>query len=119
MKNIVSMLPFLDTESKDELVENILNNNIEDIHTLIPSIYPFLNKEQLNKLFQASLHQKINIDPYLMLPFLDTETLEALIESHQDDKDLLDIERLMPFLNNKSINTLFKAALKDLKKTSN
>ncbi|MFW5842190.1 MAG: hypothetical protein ACOCU2_02750 [Bacillota bacterium] len=116
MKNIIAMLPFLDTSSKDELVESILNKEITNLKHVTPAIYPFLNNEQMHKLYQAAMDETIDADPYLMLPFLDEKTLADMVEKVESgDYGSLKVNRIMPFLSEKHLNRLFKHFMKHMK----
>ncbi|MFW6319383.1 MAG: hypothetical protein ACOC1L_04290 [Bacillota bacterium] len=116
MKNIIMMLPFLDKESKDELVDSILNKEITNLKAITPAIYPFLNNEQMHKLYQAAMDETIDVDPYLMLPFLDEKTIADMVDKVESgDYGSLKVNRIMPFLGEKHLNRLFKHYMKDMK----
>ena len=115
---IITMLPFLDEQSKDEIVESILNHELEDSKLLTPALYPFLNKTQMKKLYEAALEKKIDADPYIMLPFVGQEALNDVI-SRIESGELKDIriERMLPFLSHEHIRKIFKQAFHQYKKS--
>lgn len=116
MKNIIAMLPFLDKDSKDELVDSILNKEITNLRHITPAIYPFLNDEQMHKLYQAAMDETIDVDPYLMLPFLDEKTLADMVDKVESGAyGSLKVNRIMPFLGEKHLNRLFKHFMKNMK----
>ncbi|MFW5865053.1 MAG: hypothetical protein ACOCUE_03220 [Candidatus Izemoplasmataceae bacterium] len=115
---IISMMPFLDEASKDELVEQILNKEV-DLKGATTAIYPFLNTNQLNRLFKAALDKTIDLDYTTMLPFLNDEAMDYFIKKAEASNwDTVEIEHVLPFLNKEKIQELFKETLKHYKEKS-
>ncbi|MFU8786902.1 MAG: hypothetical protein ACNA7U_06580 [Candidatus Izemoplasmataceae bacterium] len=115
---IISMLPFLDEESKDELVESILNNELKEGSHVIPAILPFLSNKQIHKLYIAALEKKIDASPYEMLPFVSQEAInEAIDRIESGDLDGVKLERMLPFLSTDNVRKIFKQAFKHYKKS--
>jgi hypothetical protein len=112
---IISMMPFLDEASKNELVEQILNKEI-DLKGSTVAIYPFLNSEQLNRLFKAALDKTIDLDYTTMLPFLNEEAMDYFIKKAETSNwEDIKLERVLPFMKKEKISDLFKEALKHYK----
>lgn len=112
---IISMMPFLDDQSKDELVNQILNKEV-DLKGTTTGIYPFLNDDQLYKLFKASVDQTIDLDYTTMLPFLNDESMDYLVKSAEASNwESVKLDRVLPFLKKDKISELFKETLKHYK----
>lgn len=143
IKNIASMLPFLESEDLYELAKEILNGNVDmDIVALLPfmdeddvdkicadlannperaekvnlvAMYPFASEEYIDKLFVSQAKQG-KIDN-AALPFVSDEALHSLVLMYIDNPSLdLDLNELYPFLDSDDISLLFKAYLKNNKK---
>lgn len=111
------MLPFLDSEEIDELLELLINDELKEESLSISSILPFLHREQVKKLFDKSLEGNIAIKPVCILPFLQDEELDELVDKIIDEEtEALKVDELLPFLNKKQIQKLFKDAINNSKK---
>jgi len=114
---IVRMLPFLDSEEIDELLELLLNNELKDESLSISSILPFLHREQIKKVLDKSLEGTIAIKPVYILPFLQDEELDELVDKiNGEETDVLKMDELLPFLNKKQIQKLFQDSINNVKK---
>lgn len=112
---IISMMPFLDDQSKDELVSQILNKEV-DLKGATTAIYPFLNDDQLTRLFKASVDKTIDLDYTTMLPFLNDEAMNYLIkQAEASNFENVKLDRILPFLKKDKISELFKETLKHYK----
>ena len=106
---ITAMFPFLDDESKEELVEKLISGEKSTADFSLPSLYPFLRKEHLKKIVEAILEKKIKASLYPILPFLDQETLEKVMEEVQSGKhEHIRSEAILPFMGKDKIRELFK-----------
>lgn len=114
---LINMLPFLDDAEKKELVASILNHEIDEEDFPAIEIVPFLEGEDVLKLFQAALEGKINCDPCSFLPFLEKKELDALVERIQSgSEEKISIEMVMPFLESDQVKSIFNLVLDSLKK---
>ena len=114
---LIKMLPFLGSAEKKELVEAILNNELLEGHVSTLAIVPFLESEDVSRLFQASLTGQINDNPSSFLPFLSDEEISNLINQIQSgEQKNLPIETVMPYLDFDQIKSLFGQVLDSLKK---
>ncbi len=117
LMKIVRMLPFLDSEEIDELLELLLNNELKDESLSISSILPFLHREQIKKVLDKSLEGTIAIKPVYILPFLQDEELDELVDKiNGEETDVLKMDELLPFLNKKQIQKLFQDSINNVKK---
>ncbi len=104
--DIKKMLPFLDGESKEKLVTAILNKKCSDIELI--HVVPFLDKEQINNLYQKFLTKEYDIDIISLLPFLDEDSIEDLYNK-VINKEITDIDEtvILPFLSSDKVKKLF------------
>ncbi len=110
------MLPFLETEDFDELVEQIATKEITNEQIHICSIIPFLDNRQVNRLFDCSLKGEIDLSPAGFLPFVEDEKLYDVAEIiEKGEITTLSMDELLPFMNNKTIRQFFKTELSNLK----
>lgn len=115
--DLMKMLPFLGSEEKKELVEAILNNDLLEVNFSTIAIVPFLEREDVSRLFQASLAGQIDVNPSNFLPFLSDEEISRLIDQIKSgEQSNLTIETVMPFLDADQIKSLFNEILNSLRK---
>lgn len=143
MKNIATLLPFLESEDLWELAQEILKGNVDmPLVTLLPfmdeedvdkicadlaehpehcnkielaAMYPFASEEYVDKLF-LSQAKKGKVDE-TALPFVSDECLHELIVQYSNNPDMeLNADVLYPFLESEDISLLFKTYLKRAKK---
>jgi hypothetical protein len=114
---LIKMLPFLGSAEKKELVEAILNNELLEGNGSTIEIVPFLESEDISRLFQASLIGQIDENPSNFLPFLSDEEISKLIDQIKSgEQKNLTIEAVMPFLDFDQIKSLFNEVFDSLKK---
>jgi len=112
------LLPFLEDAEKHELVNSILNNEILEGKISIMEIIPFLEEEDVDRLFKASLAHEIDLNPISFLPFLSKDEISKLVEGIKSGEFTnLTIEEILPFLEEDQIKALFKDALDSIKKS--
>jgi len=100
------------------LVEAILNNELAEKKVSVMAIIPFLESEDVTRLFEASLAGKIEVCSSGFLPFLSSEEITNLVEKIKSgEQENLSIESVMPFLDEDQIKSLFKEILESLKKS--
>ncbi len=114
--NVIKMLPFLETEDLDELVEQIVKKEITNEHITIYAIIPFLENRQVDKLFECSLKGEIDVCPAGFLPFVEDEKIKDIAQRiDKGEITTLSMETLMPFMDNGTIREFFKSELSNLK----
>ena len=134
---IANMLPFLDDEGMQQIVDGIVDGTITDVS--VTSLLPFANEQQVGQLYKFSLaHPEKNISPSSFLPFLgdvfvDDEFLKELdegriakalipfvsdkalhraVEAYVQNPDMeIDLDCLYPFLDDKDVTLLLKTYL--------
>lgn len=113
--NIRKLLPFLDEESKQKLVESILNKEVTDIELV--NVYPFLGIDALNDIYEKYLSKEYEINIKHLLPFLGKDKIEELYYKvvNQEITDL-EVEAILPFLGREKIKKIFEEYLDSLKK---
>lgn len=134
------MLPFMDEEDLDVLVNKIIEGK-EDLKA--SSILPFLQENQIEKLADYYIKTGSSISPFLpfleneqivkyldyaianpdslikvssFLPFLEEEGLQKLCEASIKDESIIKINQLLPFLENNEIKRIYEAVLENPEK---
>lgn len=97
------IVPFLDDEFLDELLEGAVLTDLDGLE----DIAPFLGEERLAKLIDT-LPEDIDFGNFIdsieeLAPFLGKETLDKIVEIAPDDA-LDGLEDVMPFLSEESCN---------------
>jgi len=108
----IHMLPFLDNEDLDELIEKILSGEVKGIKMMM--LYPFLDKETIEKLVDHLIKENKSKDLIHSLPFISKEKINEIYDKILDGT-LSDISEmaLMPFLGKSKIKEIFKTFVKD------
>lgn len=94
------LAPFLDTETLDELVENVA---LDDPHAVV-ELAPFLSQEALvstAERFSAAGKMEISWLKKLM-PFLKKDSSDRLVE-HLEPEEIEDLAKIAPFLRKRTI----------------
>ncbi|MBU1145586.1 MAG: hypothetical protein KJ971_07005 [Firmicutes bacterium] len=113
---LLRMLPFLEEEELEELVQKIINKEFDNEKINPVCIIPFLNEEQVARLFNSSLKGEISINPEKFLPFVSEKDLEEVLRKIEANEiDTISADSLLPFLNSDQIKKLFQDILNDLK----
>ncbi len=136
--NLISMIPFLDEEELNELMNKIISSGKDEYNGI--SIYvllPFLTKNSLNELMEKIIKNEVNFNYQALLPFLEREEIEKMFfEAVTNKKDFvsylpflseetyheialkycheeieLPIELVYPFMNESDIKMIFKYVL--------
>ena len=139
--NLKRMIPFLDDEELELLVDKILENE-EGIYknVTIKDLLPFLDEDLIEKAFKSDLNKnkdvsfyfpflddefyddiisrmlenkKIDDKFYSYLPYLSEEILSKVVDSYLKDDIDLDINRVYPFLSDKDIRKIFRKSTLD------
>lgn len=114
---LIKMLPFLGSAEKKEMVEAILNHELLEGKELTIAIVPFLESEDVSRLFQASLTGQIDVNPSGFLPFLSEEEISKLMDQIQSgEQKNLAMETVIPYLDVDQIKSLFNEVFDALKK---
>ena len=134
---IANMLPFLDEEGLQQIVDGIVDGTITDLS--VTSLLPFASEQQVGQLYKFALaHPEKHISTSAFLPFLDDvfvddEFLKELHEGRiaktlipfvsdnalhqavefyiQNPNTNIDLDCLYPFLDDKDITLLMKTYL--------
>jgi hypothetical protein len=71
---------------------------------------PFLEREEINKLIDEVLEEKVDLKLVYVLPYADEEKIDAVIDrALTDDSILVDTKHLLPFLNQRQMEKLYEA----------
>lgn len=136
--NLASMLPFLDEEGLQILVDGLIDGSLTDIS--LGEILHFLEDEQIKELYNHyAAHPEKGVSTMIFLPFMDDddvdkeflrqfgagkinneilpfvsdEALHSIVEQYVANPDWnLDIDDLYPFLDDDDLTLLLKAYLK-------
>jgi radical SAM superfamily enzyme len=108
------MLPFLEEEDMDELVEKILSGEVKGVKLMM--LYPFLSRESLNKVVDHLIKENKGKDLNAALPFISKAKVNEIYEAVQAGtitgiKD----HSLMPFLGKSKIKEMFNKLVKEAK----
>lgn len=108
-----SILPFLDQKELSELVEMILNDhqNLQDVE--LAAIFPFLEKEDCDKIFLAKMNTLKKRDLIGLIPFVSSKTLSKLVDEYiNGNLTNINIDAIYPFLDQVDIKRVFFYELK-------
>jgi len=112
--NYIHMLPFLDKEDLDELVDKILSGEVKGIKLVV--LYPFLSKESLEKLVDHLIKENKAKEIQHSLPFISKEKINEIYEAIVDGKITgIKENTLMPFLGKDKIKEMFNKLVKEAK----
>lgn len=106
MKNLISMLPFLEAEELNELILKIKENNGEYKGLRLEPLLPYLNDVVIDNLFIEKLNN--NEEPVSMAPFVSDEAMNELLKLFLDNQINIKIQKFIPFFNNDQITMLFE-----------
>ena len=139
--NLKKMIPFLDDEELELLVDKILESE-EGIYknVTIKDLLPFLDEDLIEKAFKSDINKnkdvsfyfpflddefyddivsrmlenkKIDDKFYSYLPYLSEEILSKIVDSYLKDEIDLDINRVYPFLSDEDIRKIFRKSILD------
>lgn len=108
----IHMLPFLDDEDLDELIEKILSGEVKGIKMMM--LYPFISEESLEKLVNHLIDENKSKDLVHALPFISKKKINDIYDKVQDGT-LTGISEMsiMPFLGKSKIKEVFKSFVKN------
>ena len=108
------ILPFLEDEDIDELVEKILSGEVKGIKLMM--LYPFLSTESLNKLVDHLIKENDSKQVLHALPFISKEKVNEVYEAIQAGTITgLKEHSLIPFLGKSKIKEIFDKLVKEAK----
>lgn len=110
---IRNMLPFLDTEEIDALLEKVAEKEIEGIR--IEQLLPFASGKKLTQVYRNMMSSG-NFDTSRFskssfFPFLPKEALHLLVEDYINGKIPSLPDSILPFLSSEDVKTLMKYEL--------
>ncbi len=146
MKNLKSILPFLESDALYELALAILNDEVDlDLPSILPvmeeedvdklceeltknpeaakkinleALYPYASEEYVDKLFLNQVKQG-NLDMEAVT-FVSDDCLHEVVLEYAKNPDLdIDIDELYPYLDDEDITLLFRTYLKNCRKKHN
>ncbi|HMM00987.1 MAG TPA: hypothetical protein PKC96_06615 [Bacilli bacterium] len=109
---IMSILPFLEEEELDELVDKIVRSEdgeYEGINMTV--LMPFLDSEQADRVFIKMVQIKRGYQS--CAPFVSEEALDKAVDMYIAKEIDIDIVPLAPFMDDESIGKLLLAVSKD------
>ncbi|KFZ26612.1 MAG: hypothetical protein KQ78_01202 [Candidatus Izimaplasma bacterium HR2] len=111
----IHMLPFLDEEDLDELVENIKSGEVKDIKMVV--LYPFLSRKSLESLVDYFIKENYSKELSRALPFISREKVNEIYDSIENGT-VTGINELsiLPFLGKKKIKEMFHKSIKEAAK---
>lgn len=111
---LIMALPFLDKEDIHEIVEKILANTEEYKELNLIAVFPFLHKNDCDKLFMRFVLDGDNEKyPIVSLaPFVSKECLSKFVDEYVNGNfQEVEINLLYPFLDTKDVKRVFKYVL--------
>jgi len=108
------MLPFLEEEDLDELVEKILSGEVKGIKLVM--LYPFLSEKALEKLVDHLIKENKGKELNRALPFISRDKVNEIYDAVVAGT-VTDIKEhyLMPFLGKAKIKDMFNKLVKEAK----
>ena len=125
--NLASMLPFLDEEGLQILVDGLIDGSLTDIS--LGEILHFLEDEQIKELYNHyAAHPEKGVSTTIFFPFMDDDDVDKeflkqfaagkinneILPFVSDEAlhSIVDIDDLYPFLDDDDLTLLLKAYLK-------
>lgn len=141
--NIENMLPFLNKQALEELVDSVIAGDVDfDIRKALPFLeddalkrlmeyaaenpgkinfdsaecYPFMSEKIMDEVFLKKLDRGVLDES--CLPFVSSECMKKVVEKYCENSDYdINIDALYPFMDEDDISEIFRAYLKRNKKT--
>lgn len=113
---IVTMLPFMDDEDLNEIVESIINGDdqYKDINLVV--LFPFLKSQECERLFVKFLEDESKDNKKYITtlgPFVSTKFLSQIVDEYINGKySNLNMNSLYPFMDKKDVKRVFQYVLK-------
>ena len=110
----IHMLPFLEDEELNELVEKILSGEVKGIKLMM--LYPFLDKEAINKLVDHLIKENKSKELTRALPFISKSKINEIHDAVEAGTITgLNEHSLMPFLGKSKIKEMFNKFVEEAK----
>lgn len=110
---IRNMLPFLDTEEVDLLLEKVAEKEIEGIR--LEELLPFVSSKKLTEVYRkmaaSGKFDTSRFNKTSFFPFLPREALHLLVEDYVSGKIASLPDSVLPFLSSEDIKVLMKYEL--------
>lgn len=108
------LLPFMSNEDLNELAESIISGDTKGVP--LAMVYPFLDRDDLDRLVEQAASQGRTKDVVSALPFLSKEAVQRLHERvASGELEGVREEAFLPFLGKAKIKELFKQYVKQAK----
>lgn len=108
----IHMLPFLDDEDLDELVEKIKNGEVKNIKMTV--LYPFLSTKSLESLVDFYIKENNTKQLSRTLPFISTEKVNEIYDGIENGTITgMNEISIMPFLGRSKIKEMFHKSIKE------
>ena len=122
LRRIAYVVPFLDEENLDQLIENSDLSDLDGLDEIAPflsksaldhiitrciesgnldnieELAPFLDKETLNRVVDTIIARNLSVDMGALYPFLSEETLHILAKRMMENQDLEALKEIAPFV---------------------
>ena len=113
---IHSMLPFLDKEEINKLIDEVLEKKVD---LKLVHVLPYADEEKMDLVLERALtDDSILVYTNHLLPFLNQRQMERLYEAYQEGL-ILDSKMkehdILPFLSKDKIKEIFEKQLKNMK----
>lgn len=110
--NLKKMLPMLEDEQLNELVDRVLNSETKEYKGVsLNNILPFLSDEKVDEILYLLITKKESVRT--LLPFVSEETLHDVVEKALNDELEIDLDVFYPFLSDEDIQLIFKKAISE------
>ncbi|NLC95774.1 MAG: hypothetical protein GX676_08845 [Bacilli bacterium] len=104
--DIKKIIPFLDDESLNLLVDKALEGKISESELVYA--LPFLSQEHITKVYQAIVEKRITFKIEVLLPFMSEALVEDLYSKViNKETDIIDEAVILPFLKPDKIKSMF------------
>jgi hypothetical protein len=111
------LLPFMSNEDLKELAQSIVAGDTEGVP--LAMVYPFLDRDDLDRIVEEAATAGRHKDVYSALPFLSKEAVQRLHERvASGELEGLKEEAFLPFLGKDKIKELFNRYVKHTKRTN-
>ena len=109
--NYITMLPFLSREDLKELAFKVINKEVKGVKLVV--LFPFLDKDTLDKIANILIKNNNGKQLRYALPFCSKETFGKIYKAIENG-ELTGIERemVLPFLTKDQVKEMFEELLK-------
>lgn len=108
--NLITMLPFLEDEQLEKLLEKIMQSSDGEWKGItLPVLLPLLSDSVIERLMMEAAGRGEKVTVYA--PFASSETLHKLTVEYVEGRIRVDMDSLYPFLVDEDIKLLFQKAM--------